>query len=176
MPEIEIVNVVATADLEQPVDLVEISKLPYMIYNPEKYGGRVAYLKTPAMKGKVSIFFSGKLISVGTKSPEQSQKDLDVTVKLLVSEGSIKPVNIDAKLRNIVAVQNIGTTVDLEEMALIVNSIYEPEQFPGLILRQDIPKVTYLVFSSGKIVIAGSKSLEDLDKAASKIKEIIENL
>ena len=61
-------------------------------------------------------------------------------------------------------------------MALIVNGIYEPEQFPGLILRQDEPKVTYLVFSSGKIVMAGIKSLEDLDLAASKIKEIIDDL
>ena len=51
----------------------------------------------------------------------------------------------------------------------------ESEQFPGLIFRQDKPKVTYLIFHSGKIVIAGSKSLEDLDKVASKIKEIIDN-
>ena len=128
------------------------------------------------MKGKVSIFSSGKLISVGTKSLKQAQQDLDITVTILVSEGSIKPISIVAGLRNIVAVQNIGTTVDLEEMALIVDGIYEPEQFPGLILRQDNPKVTYLVFSSGKIVITGCKSLEDLDKDASKIKEILDNL
>ena len=31
MPKIEIVNVVATADLEQPVELVEISKLEDII-------------------------------------------------------------------------------------------------------------------------------------------------
>lgn len=176
MPEIEIVNVVATADLEQQVDLKKISQHPNIFHSPNKYGGRVAYLKTPDMKGKVSIFSSGKLISVGTKSPEQAHKDMDTTVKILTSEGSIKPISIEAELRNIVAVQNLGTTVDLEEMALIVNGIYEPEQFPGLILRQDKPKVTYLVFSSGKIVIAGSKSLEDLDKAASIIKEIIDSL
>ena len=176
MPEIEIVNVVATADLEQQVDLKKISQHPNIFHSPNKYGGRVAYLKTPFMKGKVSIFFSGKLISVGTKSPEQAQQDLESTVSILVSEGSIKPKNIAVELRNIVAVQNIGTTVDLEEMALIVNGIYEPEQFPGLILRQDKGKVTYLVFNSGKIVIAGSKSLTELDKAALKIQEIIENL
>ena len=128
------------------------------------------------MKGKVSIFSSGKLINVGTKSLKQAQQDLDITVTILVSEGSIKPISIVAGLRNIVAVQNIGTTVDLEEMALIVDGIYEPEQFSGLILRQDNPKVTYLVFSSGKIVITGFKSLEDLDKDASKIKEILDNL
>jgi TATA-box binding protein (TBP) (component of TFIID and TFIIIB) len=59
----------------------------------------------------VSIFPSGKLISVGTKSPEQAQQDMNNAVKILVSEYSIKPVNIKAELRNIVAVQNIGTTV-----------------------------------------------------------------
>ena len=176
MPEPVIVNVVSTADLEQVVDLVKVSQLPYTIFNQKKYGGRVAYLKTPSMNGKVSIFSSGKLISVGTKSSEQAQLDLKNAVKILVSEGLINPVNIVVKLRNIVAVHNLGIPVDLEEMALIVNGIYEPEQFPGLILRQDEPKVTYLVFTSGKIVMAGIKSLEDLDLAASKIKEIIDDL
>ena len=173
MSEIEIVNVVATANLRQKIDLVEISQLPYITFDQEIYGGRVAYLKTPGMQGKVSIFSSGKLISVGTKSPEQAQQELNNAEKILVSERLIKPVRIVAELRNIVAVQNIGTPVALEEMSLVEHCIYEPEQFPGLILRQDKPKVTYLVFSSGKIVIAGSKSLEELDKAASKIKDII---
>ena len=176
MPEIEIVNVVATADIEQQVDLVEISKLPDIIYSTEKYGGRVAYLKTPSIKGKVSIFRTGKLISVGTKSEEQALQDLNNTVKFLVSKGSIKPVNIEAEVRNIVAVQNLGSTVALEEMSLAMNCIYEPEQFSGLIIRQDNPKVTYLVFSSGKVVITGSKSLEEVDKAALKLQEIIDNI
>ena len=175
MSEIEIVNVVVTADIEQQVDIVKISTLPYMIHNPNMYGGRVAYLKTPSMNGKVTIFPSGKLISVGTKSPIHAQQDLEKTVKTLVSEGSITPSKVEGELRNIVAVQTIGTTVDLEEMSLVVDCIYEPEQFPGLILRLNKPKVTYLVFLSGKIVITGSKSLEDLNKAASKVKEIIDN-
>jgi len=59
---------------------------------------------------------------------------------------------------------------------LNVNGIYEPDQIPGLILRQDQPKVTYLVFSSGKIVITGCKNLDELEIAASKIKDIIENI
>ena len=128
------------------------------------------------MKGKVSIFLSGKLISVGTNSPEHAQQDLDTTVKILVSKRLIKPVKVEAVIRNIVTVQNIGTTVALEELSLVVGGIYEPEQIPGLILRQDKPKVTYLVFSSGKIVIAGSRSLEDVHKAASKIKAIIDRV
>ena len=89
MPELEIVNVVATADMHQQVDLIQISQLDYTIYGPEKYGGRCAYLKTPEMHGKVSIFLSGKLISVGSKSPEQAQRDLKRTTEILVSNGLI---------------------------------------------------------------------------------------
>jgi hypothetical protein len=72
----EIVNIVATADLRQQVELTEIAKIRYTIHDQEIYGGRVAYLKTPAMHGKTTIFPSGKLISVGTKTREQAQHDL----------------------------------------------------------------------------------------------------
>ena len=43
-----------------------------------------------------------------------------------------------------------------------------------MILRQNEPKVTYLIFNSGKVVIAGSKSIEDLRVASENIKKIIE--
>lgn len=35
---------------------------------------------------------------------------------------------------------------------------YEPEVFPGLVYRMKDPKVTFLVFVSGKIVITGAKN------------------
>jgi len=173
MVELEIVNVVATADLRQQVDLVDISQLPYTIFDSEIYGGRVAYLKTPIMHGKVTIFPSGKLISVGSKSPEQAQHDLDRTVDALASGGLISSVKSSAEIRNIVAVQKLENPVDLESLALVTDGIYEPEQFPGMILRQDNPKVTFLIFNSGKVVIAGSRSLEDVEKAAGILKEIV---
>lgn len=174
MPELEIVNVVATADTRQNVDLIQISQLPYTIYDQEIYGGRVAYLKTPSMYGKMTIFPSGKLISIGSKSPEQAQLDINRTIEILVSSGLIDSVEVIANLRNIVAVQNLERPVDLEVLAQLTDGIYEPEQFPGMILRKDDPKVTYLIFSSGKIVIAGSRGIEDLRVASEKIMKIIE--
>ena len=65
---------VATGDLTQQVSLEDISRLPYTIHDQEIYGGRVAYLKTPEMHGKVSIFPSGKLISVGTRAPRRRRE------------------------------------------------------------------------------------------------------
>ena len=170
---LEIVNVVATADLKQIVDLIKVSKLPHTIFDHEIYGGRVAYLKKPEMYGKVTIFPSGKLISVGTKCLKQAQLDLERTVETLVTGGLINPIEVEAELRNIVAVQHLEKAIDLESLSLIIDGIYEPEQFPGLIIRWDSPKVTYLVFSSGKVVIAGSRSLLELEKAAEKLHELV---
>ena len=174
MPELEIVNVVATADMQQHVDLIQISQLEYTIHDLEIYSGRVAYLKTPEMHGKVTIFPSGKLISVGSKSPEQAQQDLTETVDILVSKGLIDLITVIAEIRNLVAVQRLENLLDLESLALVIGGIYEPEQFPGLILRHDEPKVTYLIFSSGKVVLAGSKSIQELRQAAENLTTIIQ--
>jgi transcription initiation factor TFIID TATA-box-binding protein len=43
----------------------------------------------------------------------------------------------------------------------IENVEYEPEIFLGLVYRIEVPKLVVLVFSSGKLVIAGGKSPED---------------
>ena len=173
MSEPKIVNVVATADLRQKVDLIQISKLPHTIHDPEIYGGRVAYLKTPNMHGKVTIFPSGKLISVGSKSREQAQTDLDFTVETLISSGLINPIMVDADVRNIVAVTNVGRSIDLKNLAESVNGIYEPEQFPGMIIKNLNPKATYLVFSSGKVIITGCINEENLYLSAKKLVEIL---
>jgi len=176
MPEFEIVNVVATVDLQQQVDIIQVAHLPHTIHNREIYGGRVTYLKTPMMSGKVTIFPSGKLISVGTKSPVEAQKDLEKAVETLASVGLITPIYLEVKLRNIVALCCLGVTIDLESLSLSVDGIYEPEQFPGMIIRLDVPKVTFLVFSSGKVVIAGSIRVKDIKRAIEKLYEIVDIL
>ena len=44
-------------------------------------------------------------------------------------------------------------------------STYEPEIFPGLIYRMVNPKIVLLIFASGKIVLTGAKTKEDIFKA-----------
>jgi transcription initiation factor TFIID TATA-box-binding protein len=70
------------------------------------------------------------------------------------------------QIQNIVASANLGMEVLLEKAAyLLENTMYEPEQFPGLIYRLVDPKVVLLIFSSGKMVITGAKSEEEVEKA-----------
>lgn len=66
MASVKIVNVVATTSVDQGLDFGELTKNREILYNSNAYGGKVAYLKTKNMKGKVSFFQSGKMISVGT--------------------------------------------------------------------------------------------------------------
>jgi TATA-box binding protein (TBP) (component of TFIID and TFIIIB) len=96
--------------------LIEIARIPYTIYDSEIYGGRVAYLKTPTMHGKTTIFPSGKLISVGTTTGEQAQHDLQETVETLTQANLIKPVSVTVNVRNIVALLTLPNPIPLEQL------------------------------------------------------------
>ncbi len=75
-------------------------------------------------------------------------------------------------IQNIVASGDIGVSIDLEKAILVLeNSMYEPEQFPGLIYRMRNPKTVVLIFGSGKIVITGAKFEEQVPEAAIKVRD-----
>src|SRR4030066_2355127 len=64
------------------------------------------------------------------------------------------------KIQNIVATTSLGKDVPLTKLAkTIPNTEYNPEQFPGLVLRIKEPKSAVLVFSSGNLVCTGTKSI-----------------
>ncbi|WP_288046795.1 TATA-box-binding protein [Methanothermococcus sp.] len=76
----------------------------------------------------------------------------------------------EIKIVNVVVSTQIGTDIDLEYAADILdNAEYEPEQFPGLVCRLSDPKVALLIFRSGKLNCTGAKSKEDAEIAIKKI-------
>lgn len=65
-------------------------------------------------------------------------------------------------IENVVTSSDLGCNLDLENLSLdLQKSQYNVEQFPGLIYRSDEPKVTILVFRSGKVVCTGSQSIDN---------------
>jgi transcription initiation factor TFIID TATA-box-binding protein len=63
------------------------------------------------------------------------------------------------KIQNIVATASLGKPVPLTKLARTQpNTEYNPETFPGLVLRIKEPKSAVLVFSSGNLVCTGTKS------------------
>ncbi len=71
------------------------------------------------------------------------------------------------KVQNIVATTSLGKEISLTKLARTQsNTEYNPEQFPGLVLRVEKPKSAVLVFSSGNLVCTGTKSV-------AQVKEVI---
>lgn len=67
--------------------------------------------------------------------------------------------------------------IPLEKMAATLpNTEYNPEQFPGLVLRIREPKTSALIFNSGKIVCTGARTMENVDKAMVKIVEALKKI
>ncbi len=80
----------------------------------------------------------------------------------------------EIKVVNIVVSASLGHDIPLEKMAATLsNTEYNPEQFPGLVIRIKEPKTSALIFSSGKIVCTGARTIE---KVHESIKQIIKSL
>ncbi|NCN51571.1 TATA-box-binding protein [archaeon] len=78
------------------------------------------------------------------------------------------------KIQNIVATTSLEKPVPLTKLARTQpNTEYNPETFPGLVLRIKEPKSAVLVFSSGNLVCTGTKSLPQVRKV---IDEVIKQL
>jgi len=170
-PEVQIENIVATVILEHPLDLSLIeTKLPEVDYNPDQFPGLVYRLEQP--KITALIFKSGKMVVTGAKSVNQLVFAVKKILKTLINKGIPIQGKPQIQIQNIVASANLEAIIDLERAALALpGSMYEPEQFPGLIYRMEKPVVVLLIFSSGKMVITGAKREEEVVKAVNSIYE-----
>ena len=171
---INIQNVVASGTMNQKVDLNAIVKsFPSVEYHPEQFPGLVFRLKRP--KTATLIFNSGKMVCTGAKSGKQSRTAIMKVVKELKKSGIIIIKKPSFKVVNIVASASLGGKVDLEKTVVALrHTMYEPEQFPGLIYRMDEPKVVILIFASGSLVVTGAKAEQDIYDAVRRLHENLE--
>ena len=171
---VNIENVVASATLKQRVDLNAVVKgYPGVEYRPEQFPGLVFRLKRP--KTATLIFNSGKMVCTGAKSEKEARRAVMRVIKELKKSGIIIISKPELKIQNIVASANLYGIIDLEKAAFVLGrTMYEPEQFPGLIYRMDEPKVVILLFASGKLVCTGAKREQDVYEAVNKLHEHLE--
>lgn len=173
-PIVSVENVVASASVDQKIDLNEVTKkFPDTEYHPDQFPGLVFRLKTP--RTATLIFRTGKMVCTGAKSEEMAVKAVQTVVERL-RKGGIKIKN-DAEIvvQNIVAAVNLGGKIHLEHAArTLPRSMYEPEQFPGLIHRMLDPKTVILLFASGKLVCTGAKKESDVYRSVNNLHALLE--
>ncbi len=174
--DIKIENIVSSASIGKDIVLTEISKaLEGVTFNREQFPGLVFKLKDP--KTAALIFSSGKLVCTGAKSIDDSKLAIKKTVDKMRTIDTDIPEEFEIKIQNIVASANLQSTLNLEAVALeLENTVYEPEQFPGLVYRLTDPKVVLLLFGSGKVVCTGAKTRGDaklgVERAYDRLKEL----
>ncbi|HXZ97746.1 MAG TPA: TATA-box-binding protein [Candidatus Acidoferrum sp.] len=171
---INIENVVASATLNQKLDLNSIVRIfPGVEYRPEQFPGLVYRLKKP--KTATLIFSSGKMVCTGAKSEKQARKAVTKVTDELKRGGIVILAKPEIQIQNIVASAGLGGHIDLEKTTYsLKRTMYEPEQFPGLIYRMDDPKVVILIFASGKLVCTGANKEAEVPRAVAKLQETLE--
>ncbi len=161
---IVIQNVVASINLFTTIDLVTAYQTLtddddlFVSYNPETFPGLILKIKKPKISSLV--FSSGKLVLTGAKSTEMVHEGVVQMTKILRTVGTKIDEDPEIIVQNIVASGHFNhRTINLELAALwLEHSMYEPEQFPGLIYRLAEPKTVLLLFQSGNLVCTGAKT------------------
>src|SRR2546427_452112 len=117
-------------------------------------------MRTSATKPYKGLFNSPTLPSPGRLHGTAGKLGGDMVAKI--------------KIENVVASSDLGTEINLNAIAIslgLEKVEHEPEQFPGLVYRIDVPKVVVLLFGSGKLVCTGARKPQDVEQAVEKITE-----
>ncbi|MEK6924119.1 MAG: hypothetical protein AABW54_02690 [Candidatus Micrarchaeota archaeon] len=88
----------------------------------------------------------------------------------------LKKVNLTYKVENIVASGNLMVELDLFNIAMEVENVeYEPEQFPGAIMRLKDIGTTLLLFKNGKIICSGAKNEDQIKRSIRRAAELLQD-
>ncbi len=173
-----IVNLVASGGLNANLDLYNLAmSIPNIEYEPEQFPGAILKMKEP--KVSMLLFKNGKIICSGASA----QSQIDVAIKKankMINEiqPSVKILKtIEYEVVNLVATGNLHQNLDLFATAMQLENVeYEPEQFPGAILRMDSPKLTMLLFKNGKVICAGAKNEKEMIRGLETADDLVRGM
>ena len=170
LPVISMQNVVCTFNLGVGnVDLATMAcRTPFIEYNPKKFAAATARIVSP--RTTALCFASGNMVCTGAKNEELARLASRKYVYVLQRCGfNVRFCNF--RIQNLVASTDVGALLKLDEMASAFGACcsYEPDMFPGLILRIQQPKVVYLCFRSGKIVITGARDRSAISQSFERV-------
>lgn len=153
---LKIENVVASVRISSYLNLDLLIERYRDVEKKENFPGLVIKIKKP--KSTILIFRSGKMVITGTKNIKNIPIIVEKVVKRLTATGCELDMEPEIKVENIVASGDFHTPINLDLTSITLErTIYEPEVFPGLIYKVPVPKVCFLIFSSGKIICTGAK-------------------
>lgn len=167
-------NVICSFNLRSEVDLKTVAfKARNAEYNPRKVNAVVLRFRSP--RSTALVYSNGKVMVTGSRSEDDARLACKKAAKI-VSKCSHPDVRFaDFKIENIVASTDVRYPIRLEGLAYEhrASCSYEPELFPGVVYRLLEPKVSLLIFVSGKVVITGGRNREDIVTAFKSIYPVL---
>lgn len=163
-------NIVATAQISGTLQMLDLNRiheiLPFSFYDQHKFAAITVRLHQPDCT--TLLFSSGKLVVTGCRTWYECVYASLFIAKLLEECIPGHTFRLHAcDVQNMVAHVELpvhGGTLDLQGMysQLALNCTYQRKMFPGLIYRPETSPVVLLCFFSGKIVITGGKTMDDV--------------
>ncbi|MFA6362210.1 TATA-box-binding protein [Methanoregula sp.] len=175
---LKIENVVASGTIAESIDLNDVSsKIKGCDLNTKRFPGAVYRIENPKIASL--IFSSGKIVLTGLRNNQALKEGLAIIIKNL-KEAGVETLDVPrVEVTNIVCSYDIGKYINLNKVVVTLNLEnieYEPEQFPGLVYRVKDPKIVALLFSSGKIILTGGKTIEDIKRGLDFLEQKLESI
>lgn len=179
MSQVEVVNVVGSGAIGAEIDLeaLSVDLAADTNYTPETHTGMHIRLENG---GLITLYRTGSYHIVGVDSVDSLKRARDDFFSLLRDVGVEISVDDDPfSVRNIVTTTDLEQTVNLNALAIgfgLENVEYEPEQFPGLVYRPKERESAVLIFGSGKMVITGVETVEEVEDVRGLVEEKVQNI
>ena len=160
-------NVVGGGSLGHTLPLDAIAKWDGATYNPKMFPG----VRLRVAGCTAQMFKTGKVVVVGAKSEKAVYHTMDKVLAAIHKHG-IPVGRATREIYNVVATASLQNGLDPGAVVrYIPQSMYEPEHFPGVIIRRKLPKCTILLFASGSMVCVGAESAEAAGTAVNQLHE-----
>ena len=174
-------NVVATIQIEcDPIDIERLSVLfPFSSYDKSKFAAITLRLLNP--RCTCLLFTSGKLVVTGASSWEQGLLTAHHVCDLLRRAHPGQTFRLVAyDVQNIVAhvelpIEGPNGRLDLDALYRDYGEVctFQRSMFPGLVFRPLDAPVVLLCFLSGRIVITGGKSADQIMDGWAMLRPIV---
>jgi len=117
------------------------------------------------------------MVVTGARNEDDARLAARKTVKVLQRIGYPEARFETFRVQNLVGSADVGFPVRLEGIAAehAAFAVYEPELFPGLIYRMEVPRSVVLVFVSGRVIVTGTKSRRDILDTFNRIYPLLSN-
>jgi transcription initiation factor TFIID TATA-box-binding protein len=164
---VRVVNIVAIAKVKGFFNLTLLAeRVSETEFSPEM---RWLKMRLKPEDYYVAFYKSGKFLITGVKDFDLIAQIVNRVLARLVEAG------IDADLEsvtihNIVLVDEVAINASLENIVRSLGDVqvsYEPEQFPGLLYKDD-DGISFTLFSTGKVIVTG---ITDIGAAKRNIEE-----